>query len=59
MVVLGLNEIIDQLAMANSARWYGHVLRRDDGHVMGRTLDFEVEGQRKKGRTKSSWKKAG
>ena len=28
MLMLGLNEAIDQLAMANSIRWYGHVLRR-------------------------------
>ena len=42
MFMLGLNETVDQLAMANSARWYGHVLRRWDGHVLRR---FEVEGQ--------------
>ena len=47
---LMLIETIDQLAMANSVRWYGHVLRREDGHVLRRALDFEVEGQRKKGR---------
>ena len=28
MFMLGLNETIDHLAMANSVRWYGHVLRR-------------------------------
>ena len=50
MFMLGLNETIDQLAVANSVRWYGHVLRREDGHVLRRALDFEVEGQRKKGR---------
>ena len=50
MFILGLKEAIDQLAMANSARWYGHVLRK--------ALDFEVEGQRKKGRPKWTWKKA-
>ena len=33
MLMLGLNETIDQLAMANCIRWYGHVLRREDGHV--------------------------
>ena len=33
MFVLGLSETIDQLAMANSVRWYGHVMRREDGHV--------------------------
>ena len=28
MFMLGLNEAIDQLSIANSVRWYGHVLRR-------------------------------
>ena len=32
-------------------------LRRDDGHVLRRALDFEVEGQRKKGRPKRTLKK--
>ena len=54
---LGLNGTIDQLAMANSVLWYGHVLRREDGHILRRPIDFEVEGQWKKGRTKRTWKK--
>ena len=45
MMMLCLNDTIDQLTVANSACWYGHVLRRKNGHVMRRTLDFEVEGQ--------------
>ena len=49
MFMQGLNEIIDQLVMANSVCWYGHVLRREDGHVLRMELDFEVECQRKKG----------
>ena len=40
----------DQLAMANNVHWHCHVLRRDDGHVMRRALDLEVESRRKKGR---------
>ena len=48
---------MDQLAMANSVRWYGHVLSREDGHVLRRASDFEVEGHRKKGRPKRTWKK--
>ena len=28
MFMMGLNEIIEQMAMANIVRWYGHVLRR-------------------------------
>ena len=55
--MLGLKETIDQLAMANSIHWYGHLLRRKDGHILRRALDFEVEGQRKKGRLKRTWKK--
>ena len=34
MFMLGLHEIIDQLAMANSVRWYGHVLRRENCHFL-------------------------
>ena len=55
IIMLGLNEAIDQLSMASSVHWYGHVLRRDDGHILRRALDFEIEGQRKKGRLKRTW----
>ena len=56
MFMLDLNETMHQLAMANSVCWYGHVLRREDGHIFRRALDSEVEGQRKKGRLKRTWK---
>ena len=36
MFMLGLNETIDQLAMANSVHWHGHVLRREHGHAVER-----------------------
>ena len=36
MFMLGLKETIHKLAMENSVRWYGHVLRREDGHVLRR-----------------------
>ena len=47
---------IDQLAMANGVRQYGHVLKNDD-HVTKRVLDFEVKDQRKRGGTgqRRSW----
>ena len=35
MLMFGLHETLDHLAMVNSVRWYGHVLRREDGHVLG------------------------
>ena len=56
-LLLNLNEIIDQLAMADSVSWNGHVLRIENGRVLRRALDFEVEGQMKKGRSKSTWKR--
>ena len=34
MLMLGLSELIDKFAKAGSVRWYGHVLRREDGHVL-------------------------
>ena len=36
---------------------WSRVEERDDGNVVRRALDFEVEGQRKKGRPKMTWKK--
>ena len=47
MLILGFIEANDQLTMANSVSWYGHVLRREDGHVLRRVLNFEAEDQRK------------
>ena len=40
LFMLGLKETMDLLAMANSVRWYGHVLMREDGHVLRRAIDF-------------------
>ena len=45
MFMLGLSETIDQSPMTNSVRWYGHVLRRQDGHILRRAFDFEVKGR--------------
>ena len=36
--------------LANSARWYVYVLKREDGHILRRAIVFEVDSQRKKGR---------
>ena len=33
MLMMGLKETTDLLAIANSVRWHGHVLR-EDGHVL-------------------------
>ena len=52
MFMLGFNETIYQLAIANSVCWHDHVLRREGGHVLTRELDLDVERQRKEGRLK-------
>ena len=46
--MLGLIEIIDQLAIVNCVPWFDQVLRR--------ALCFEDEGQRKKERCNRPWK---
>ena len=40
--VLRLKETVVQIAKSNGVRWYWHVLRRDDGHVLRKALEFEV-----------------
>ena len=57
MLILNLNVTMDLLAMVGSVHWYGYVLRMEDGHVLRRALEFEVEGQKKNGRTKRTWSK--
>ena len=32
------------------------VLRKDDGHVLRKALEFEVKGKRKQGRPQKTWK---
>ena len=39
--------------MVNNVHWYGHVLKREDSHVVGRALDLEFERQRKNGSPKT------
>ena len=52
MLILGLNETMDQLAMKNSVRLEWSCAPGEDGHVLRRALDFEDEGQSKKWRLK-------
>ena len=56
MEMLGLKESVVQMAKANGVRWYGHVLRRDDEHVLRKALEFEEKGKRKRGRPRKTWK---
>ena len=52
--MLGLKETIDRLATANGARWYEHVLRRDDDSVLRVALNLEVSGKKKQGQPKKT-----
>ena len=45
-LLLGLNEMIDHLALASSAHWYGCVSRIKVRHALRRTLELEVEDER-------------
>ena len=50
MSLLGVKNTLNGLARASGVRWYGHVLRMDNGDVLRRALDFEVVGRRGRGR---------
>ena len=47
MNLLGLKETLDGLATASGVRWY--VLRKGNGDVLRRALDFEAAGRRGRG----------
>ena len=55
MEMLELKETVVQMAKVNGVIWYGYVLRKDDGHVLRKGLEFEVKGMRKRGRPKKTW----
>ena len=40
MLMLGLKETINQLAMANSVRWYGHVLKERGWSLLNKGIRF-------------------
>ena len=45
--MLGLKETVVQMSKAIGVRWYGHMLRGHDGHVLRKPLELEVKGKRK------------
>ena len=57
MELLGLKETLDKMAKANGVRWYGHVIRREDDNILKKAMMMEVNGQRKRGRSKMIWKR--
>ena len=57
MSLLGLVDTLDGLARVSGLRWYGHVLRRDNGDVLRKTLDFEMVERRGHGLLTMTWKR--
>ena len=57
MSLLGLRDTSDGLAKASGVRWYEPVLRRDNGDVLRRALDFEVARRRGLERPNMMWKR--
>ena len=56
MKMLGLKETLDKMAQSNGVRWYGHVVRRDEENIL-KAMMLQVNGQRKRGRLKQTWKR--
>ena len=42
--------------LQNRLRWYGHVLRREDGDWVKKCMEYEVAGPRPRGRPKRIWR---
>ena len=51
----GVKDIMDVLKR-NRLRWYSHVRRRDNDHVLSKAAGMEVEGAGPRGRPKKTWK---
>ena len=58
MLMLGLIETLDQLAMASSVRWYGHVFSGKDGHFLRKAIEFNEERRLKRTRKSRLGKEA-
>ncbi len=50
-------EGLEVLLRRNRLRWFGHRRRREEGHILRRALNFEVEGRRPPGRPKKTRRK--
>ena len=55
MVMLGLKQT-EKLTKANSVHWYRHVLRREENDILRKASCSKVEGQRRRGQPRKTWK---
>ena len=51
----GVEDLKDRLRRAR-LRWFGHVTRREEGHILRRAVELEVAGKRLVGRPKKTWR---
>ena len=56
MSMVRLSEDIVTLVRKSRLRWYGHVMRRDEGVGIRRVLEFEAAGEIGRGRPPIGWK---
>ena len=47
---------VSQKVQEARLRWFGHVMRREEGSCEGQIMDMEVGGRRKRGRPRTGWK---
>ena len=51
-------ELIEMLGLKKTLnKRYGHVIRREDNNILKKAMMMEVNGQRKRGRPKMTWKR--
>ena len=48
-------ELVSDVIKRNRLKWLGHVLRKDDGDWVKRSMSLEVEGTRGRGRSRMTW----
>ena len=51
----GLEDVVSVMRRRR-LRWYGHVERRDEEHILRRAMEMEVAGRRPRGRPRKTWR---
>ena len=51
----GMVRKLDDRVDARVLRWFGHMMRMDNGRLVKRVMELEVSGSRPRGRPKFGW----
>ena len=51
-----MTQVTKRITEKNYLKWYGHLKRMDDVHMLRRMVDAPVPGKRPRGRQKTRWK---